>query len=55
MYYCGNWHDAIDIFNKLLKAYPKDGPSEFYKKRCENLISSPDLTQDWNVIKFTEK
>ncbi len=55
MYYCGNWHDAIDIFNKLLKVDAKDGPSEFYKKRCENLVSSPDLTQDWNVIKFTEK
>lgn len=49
------WHEAIKIFNKILENYPQDWPSELYKKRCENLMSNPHLTDDWNVIKMTEK
>ncbi|MDA2918216.1 adenylate/guanylate cyclase domain-containing protein [Desulfobacterota bacterium AH_259_B03_O07] len=49
------WEGALEIFNNLHINYPKDGPSEFYKKRCEYLISNEDLTEDWNVIKFIEK
>ena len=49
------WEEALEIFNNLHINYPKDGPSEFYKKRCEYLISNEDLTEDWNVIKFIEK
>jgi adenylate cyclase len=49
------WHEAIEIFNKILENYPHDWPSELYKKRCEILMSNPHLTDDWNVIKMTEK
>ena len=49
------WHEAIEIFNKILENYPHDLPSELYKKRCENLMANPHLTDDWNVIKMTEK
>ncbi|MGB7292363.1 MAG: CHASE2 domain-containing protein [Thermodesulfobacteriota bacterium] len=47
--------EAIEIFDEILKKYPEDGPSEFYKRRCEYLLSNTDLTEDWNIIKFTEK
>lgn len=49
------WYEAIEIFNKIIKNYPHDWPSELYKRQCEALISSPHLTDDWNVIKMTEK
>ncbi|HSE83222.1 MAG TPA: adenylate/guanylate cyclase domain-containing protein [Thermodesulfobacteriota bacterium] len=48
-------HEAIQVFDKILEEYPYDGPSEFYRKRCQHLMSYPYLTEDWNVIKFTEK
>ncbi len=49
------WNEAVQIFDEILEKYPHDGPSEFYKSRCEYLISNSFLTEDWNVIKFTEK
>jgi len=49
------WYEAIEIFSKILQNYPYDWPSEIYKRECEILISSPHLTDDWNVIKMTEK
>jgi adenylate cyclase len=49
------WDEAIGIFNRILEDYPHDWPSELYKNRCEILMSNPHLTDDWNVIKMTEK
>ncbi len=49
------WQDALDIFEKVLSKYDSDGPSEFYRSRCESIISGSLLTDDWEVIKFTEK
>ncbi|HEY7535042.1 MAG TPA: adenylate/guanylate cyclase domain-containing protein, partial [Thermodesulfobacteriota bacterium] len=49
------WLEAIQIFDNILYKYPNDGPSEFYKNRCEYLISNSFLTENWNIIKFTEK
>jgi adenylate cyclase len=49
------WREASQIFDEILEKYPNDGPSEFYKSRCEYLISNSFLTEDWNIIKFTEK
>jgi adenylate cyclase len=49
------WHEAIKIFNTILEDHPHDWPSELYKKRCEVLLSNPPLTDDWNVIKMTDK
>jgi adenylate cyclase len=54
-YMVERWHEAIKIFNKILENYPHDLPSELYKKRCEVLLSNLPLTDDWNVIKMTEK
>lgn len=49
------WHEAAQVFIEILREYPNDGPSQFYRDRCEYIISNPHLTQDWDVIKFTEK
>lgn len=49
------WSEAARIFEEVLSEYPDDGPSAFYRSRCEYIISNPHLTDDWNVIKFTEK
>ena len=47
--------EAMEVFDEILKKYPQDGPSEFYRKRCEDLISVHNLTEGWNIIKFMEK
>ncbi|MGH7792884.1 MAG: adenylate/guanylate cyclase domain-containing protein, partial [Thermodesulfobacteriota bacterium] len=49
------WHEAAEVFMEILKNYPDDGPSQFYRDRCEYILSNSHLTQDWDVIKFTEK
>lgn len=49
------FREALEIFDEILGKYPWDGPSEFYRRRCADLISVPNLTEDWNIIKFTEK
>jgi adenylate cyclase len=47
--------EAMEVFDEILKKYPQDGPSGFYRKRCEDLISVHNLTEGWNIIKFMEK
>jgi adenylate cyclase len=49
------WADAMESFGRILKKYPGDGPSEFYKKRCECMMAQPQLTEDCHIIKMTEK
>ncbi len=49
-----SFEKAIEVFSGILENN-NDGPSEFYKKRCDNLRSNVDLSDDWQVIKFTEK
>jgi len=49
-----NFEKAIEVFAGILENN-NDGPSEFYKKRCDNLRTNVDLNDDWQVIKFTEK
>jgi len=49
------WQEALRTFVELSERYPEDGPSQFYRDRCEYIISNNHLTQDWDVIKFTEK
>jgi len=47
--------DAADAFDALLKKYPDDGPSGFYKKRCGQAIENAQMTERWDIIKLTEK
>ncbi len=48
-------NEAAERFDSLLKEFPDDGPSIFYKDRCEVLRASFPLTKNWDIIKMTEK
>ena len=51
----GCWGEAAARFAALLGHTPADGPSAYYRKWCEALAENPPLTDDWNVIRMTEK
>jgi len=45
------WQKAIMLFG----ASPDDGPSAFYRARCEILAGTDILTEGWDIIRMTEK
>ncbi|MDD3846665.1 MAG: adenylate/guanylate cyclase domain-containing protein [Syntrophorhabdaceae bacterium] len=47
--------EAVELFNALLAEFPHDGPSEFYKKRAEAMAGDFSLTNNWDIIRMTEK
>jgi len=49
------WGEAAEAFGRFLDAYPGDGPAVYYRAWCETLKENPPLTNNWNVIKMTEK
>lgn len=49
------WHEALGVFDNILKQNIEDGPSEFYKKKCEYYIANPPLTENRDIVKMTEK
>ncbi len=49
------WKEAKGIFESLLKDSPDDGPSEFYKAKCEELLSGVPLTEGWSIVRMKEK
>ncbi|MBF0486924.1 MAG: adenylate/guanylate cyclase domain-containing protein [Nitrospirae bacterium] len=53
----GKWQESADTLEELLTLYPTDGPSGVLLKRVKNLLAaeSPPLTNDWIVVKMTEK
>jgi adenylate cyclase len=51
----GELQEALDLFRAVLEMRPQDGPSEFYIKRCEDLMSKPELTSEFNIIKLEGK
>lgn len=55
LYREGKWDEAIGTFDIVLASHPGDGPSLFYRARCEQLRASPGLTGNWDVVKMTEK
>jgi len=48
------WQEAMDKFDRVIAGHPDDGPSAFYRARCEQQRSSV-LTGNWDVVKMTEK
>ena len=55
LYREGKWDEASLIFSEILEKKPGDGPAVFYHERCESFQRSRPLTEDWNVIRLTEK
>ena len=50
-----NWKDAEDIFNRVLRITPDDGPALLYTKRCREYLNYPPK-EDWDgVFNLTEK
>jgi len=39
------FQEALEIFTRIIKEFPQDGPSEFYMKRCRDLLSANNLRQ----------
>jgi hypothetical protein len=35
------WEQALPAFTEALQLDPTDGPSRFYKERCETLLATP--------------
>jgi adenylate cyclase len=42
-----HWDEAIEAFERALRIYRADGPSIFFKKRCEDLKRNPP-DDNWN-------
>jgi adenylate cyclase len=55
MFTSGKWQESAALFSAFLRTWPGDGPAAYYLKWCEALQANPPLTNDWNVIKMTEK
>jgi adenylate cyclase len=51
----GNWDKAIRNFDTVLASHPDDGPSLFYRARCEQQRTDTRLTGNWDVVKMTDK
>jgi len=51
----GRFPEAVERFDALLKEFPLDGPSEFYRKRAQALAGGFSLTKGWDIIRMTEK
>ncbi len=51
----GRLSEALSSFEETLRMIPGDGPSEFYAKRCRDLMGRPGLTEDWKILKMMEK
>ena len=45
-YQAQRWPDACTEFANILRSHPDDGPSRFYRERCEHLLASPQ-GHDW--------
>lgn len=54
-FYAGQWREATDLFDRILGLDPADGPSAWYRTRCEALAESLPSGDDWQVIRLKEK
>jgi adenylate cyclase len=43
------WKDAMEIFQKVLKSNPKDGPSLLYVDRCRHYLETPP-PESWDGV-----
>jgi adenylate cyclase len=55
LYREGKWDEAIRTFDMVIAGHPGDGPSLFYRGRCEQQRKAPMLTGNWDVVKMSEK
>lgn len=56
LFYEQKLKEAKEAFEQVLNEHPKDGPAEFNKNRCLQLLNSTEpLTNKWKIIKMTVK
>lgn len=55
LYYAGQWREATALFERVLALDPVDGPSAWYRNRCEVMAENPPSGDDWQVIRMKEK
>lgn len=49
-----SWEKALQVFDRILKRFPDDGPTLFYSSMCHNLREMPPDTS-WNGIVIVAK
>lgn len=52
-YRAQRWHEAIEKFEQLLVAYPEDGPSREFLRRCHEYMEHPPAA-DWDGVYVME-
>jgi adenylate cyclase len=55
LYREGRLDEAIGTFDTVIAGHPGEGPTLFYRARCEQQRKAPMLTGNWDVVKMTEK
>ena len=50
-----NWEKASSEFKSILKQFPQDGPSRFYRAQCRLRLKAESLPDRPTVITLTEK
>jgi adenylate cyclase len=55
LFYRQEWDEGARAFAGLLEMAPGDETANYYRKWCDILRNNAPLTDDWNVIKMTEK
>jgi adenylate cyclase len=54
-YKAGEWHEALEIFERLAERYPNDGPTKLFVKRCHTFMAeAPEGAWD-GVFTMTTK
>jgi adenylate cyclase len=49
------WADALKLFSEVLKVNNDDGPSNFYRQKCENYLNNPPDEVFNGLIRMEEK
>ena len=49
-----SWEKALQVFDRILKQFPDDGPTLFYSSMCHNLRETPPGTS-WNGVVIAAK
>ena len=55
LFYQREWQAACQLFEAALLKKPQDGPAVYYRDWCRDYLTSPPLTDDWNVIHLKDK
>lgn len=55
VYQSADWRAAQKLFETILAAYPKDGPTQFYWQQCQGYLDGESAPEERDVILMTKK